>query len=141
LGEFCREAPEMDSDSYSHWRKRMKFAIRCDNMEEFSIPSFVTKYNAKPILVTATGTLIRGDGYIEQEISGYKFKQLAKVGLKSIMAGGFEDMTIQFAWLIESQTDDEMPEVLIGAATLNKPSLVDLPTYDSKNFIQINERL
>ena len=41
------------------WMGRFKVTIRCENIEEFGLPSFITAYNAKPILIRNTGILYR----------------------------------------------------------------------------------
>jgi hypothetical protein len=41
------------------WRARFKVTMRCQNIDEFGLPSFITSYNAKPVLIRNTGTLVR----------------------------------------------------------------------------------
>lgn len=38
---------------------RFKVVVACNNIDEFGLPSFITSYNAKPVLIRNTGTLIR----------------------------------------------------------------------------------
>jgi hypothetical protein len=38
---------------------RFKVVVSCSNIDQFGFPSFITSYNAKPVLIRNTGTLIR----------------------------------------------------------------------------------
>jgi hypothetical protein len=59
FSDYCAEAPENISSSSSRWKARFKLAIRVQNIEEFGLPSFISSYNAKPVLIRHTGSLIR----------------------------------------------------------------------------------
>jgi hypothetical protein len=41
------------------WIGRFKIILRCEEMERFGLPSFITSYNSKPVLIRSTGTLMR----------------------------------------------------------------------------------
>ena len=60
--EFCSQAPEANihsSSSSSPWKSRFKLAMRCQNIEQFGLPSFISAYNGQPVLIRNTGVLIR----------------------------------------------------------------------------------
>jgi hypothetical protein len=57
--DYVKESPECENASSNPWRGRFKITIRCDNIEEFGLPSFITSYNAKPVLIRNTGTMYR----------------------------------------------------------------------------------
>jgi hypothetical protein len=43
----------------SKWLGRFKIILRCEDIESFGLPSFITAYNSKPVLIKSTGTLVR----------------------------------------------------------------------------------
>eukprot|EP00595_Chromulina_sp_UTEXLB2642_P000839 CAMPEP_0196765826 /NCGR_PEP_ID=MMETSP1095-20130614/13828_1 /TAXON_ID=96789 ORGANISM="Chromulina nebulosa, Strain UTEXLB2642" /NCGR_SAMPLE_ID=MMETSP1095 /ASSEMBLY_ACC=CAM_ASM_000446 /LENGTH=230 /DNA_ID=CAMNT_0042124799 /DNA_START=137 /DNA_END=826 /DNA_ORIENTATION=- len=120
FASYCQSAPE-NSES-KQWKGRFKTITRCDNIDEFGLPSFITSYNGKPVLIRNTGTLIRGDNnkYIEMDINIHKFSTVPKKGLQMLISQ-FERMDITMGFCIESQCDDEMPETLIGCGTMRRP--------------------
>lgn len=122
FSKYCTEAPDVDSDPNSPWRGRFKITVRCDNIDEFGLPSFITSYNAKPVLIRKNGNLIRGDGYIEMDINVHKFGSIPKQALQALL-NRFDKMYINIGFCIESREETEMPEVLFGCASLNKPSI------------------
>jgi hypothetical protein len=126
------KAPELDNDSRSEHKGKFKVCVRCENIEEFGIPTFISQWNAKPALIKQTGTLIRGSNYIEMDINGHRFNSMAKGALLSLMPS-FDRMVISTAFCIESRKDDEMPETVFGCSTWNKPDLIQTPTLDSTN--------
>jgi len=38
------------------------------NMEALDLPSFIQSYNGKPVLITKSGSLMKGEGYMEMDI-------------------------------------------------------------------------
>jgi hypothetical protein len=60
FANYCSFAPEANIHAHgSPWKSRFKVTMRCNNIEEFGLPSFITSYNAKPVLIRNTGNLIR----------------------------------------------------------------------------------
>ena len=123
FADYCSKAPEMADDSTNPFRGRFKITLRCDNIDEFGLPSFITSYNSKPVLIRNTGTLVRGEKYIEMDINVHKFGSVPKKALQMLISR-FDKMYINVGFCIESREDSEMPEVLFGVAALNKPSVV-----------------
>ena len=123
FAEYCKKAPELDNDSKSEFRGKFKVCVRCENIEEFGLPTFISQWNAKPALIKQTGTLTRGPNYIEMDINGHRFNSIAKGALLSLMPS-FDRMVISAGFCIESRKDDEMPETIFGLATWNKPDLI-----------------
>jgi hypothetical protein len=121
FADYCKEAPAKLTDSYSPWYGRFKICIRCDNIDEFGLPSFITSYNAKPVLIRNTGSLHRGTDYMEMDINVHKFGTVPKKAL-SIMLNNFEHMRLCTGFCIESRQDAEMPETLLGCAGIIKPN-------------------
>ena len=55
------------------------------------------------------------------DINVHHFNALSKQGLQ-VMFNRFEDMIISFGFCVESRLNEEMPETLFGAVTLNCPN-------------------
>ncbi len=45
--------------SRNEWIGRFKIMARIENIDDFGLPSFITAYNAKPVLIRNTGHLLR----------------------------------------------------------------------------------
>lgn len=129
FAEYCMKAPELDNDSRSEFKGKFKVCVRCENIEEFGLPTFIKQWNSKPALIKQTGSLIRGPNYIEMDINGHRFNSIAKGALLSLMPS-FDRMIISAGFCIESRKDDEMPETLFGLATWNKPDLIQTTILD-----------
>ena len=88
------------------------------------IPSAISSYNAKPILIRRTGTIYRGvnDGirYMEMNIHVHKFATLAKQSIHYISSRAGQ-MYMQIGFVIEGQQDNELPETLFACVAVNKP--------------------
>jgi hypothetical protein len=85
--KYCQNAPEANiHSSSSPWKARFKATMRCQNINEFGLPSFITSYNAKPVLIRNTGTLIRGANYIEMDINVHRFGSVPK---QALQVGGY----------------------------------------------------
>jgi len=129
FADYCMNAPELINDNRSEYKGKFKICVRCENIEEFGLPSFISQWNSKPALIKQTGSLIRGSNYIEMDINGHKFNSIAKGALLSLMPS-FDRMVISASFCIESRKDDEMPETIFGLATWNKPDLIQTPYLD-----------
>jgi hypothetical protein len=80
FSEYCRLGPTSDTV-----RGRFKAIAYVDNMADFDFPSFIVSYNAKPALITKTGTLVRGENYLEMDINVHKFNALSRKGLAILL--------------------------------------------------------
>ena len=54
---YCREA-NLSAPS-NPWIGRFKVILTCLNIDDFGLPSFITSYNAKPVLIRNTAALYR----------------------------------------------------------------------------------
>jgi len=130
FAKYCREAPELDANPRSPWKGRFKAMFRTENMDEFGLPSFITAYNAKPVLINKTGTLHRGTGFIEMDINLHRFATVAKKGLQ-VLIPYFEKMRVTAGFTIESVEDSEMPECLFGCGTCVRVNYRTAPDFVS----------
>ena len=123
---------------------RFKVIVLCSNLEEFGLPSFITMYNGKPVLIRSTGTGYRTENYIEMDINVHKFGSLCRKALE-ILINNFDkvryillikglnistqcinfsfckQMVIDVGYCLEGRDDDELPEMLLGSASIIKP--------------------
>lgn len=126
--DYCRHAPELDGNKDSPWKGRFKAMYRSENIDQFGLPSFITSYNSKPVLINRTGLLSRGPGYIEMDINLHSFSAMAKKGLQ-VLIPYFSKMVVTAGFAIESHTDEEMPECLFGVATVIRANYKSAPDF------------
>ncbi|EWM28001.1 protein of unknown function DUF1336 [Nannochloropsis gaditana] len=121
LQEYFRRAPH-DPDV----RGRLKVIASCANMDALHLPSFISNYNGKPVLITKSGRLHQGISssngedllYIEMDICVHRFAYVARKGFRYLQKR-FSKMILDIAFLVEGREEDELPEQILGAARLN----------------------
>lgn len=115
FAQYCEKAP-IDP----LWRGRFKVICNCLNLEELGMPSAITTYNAKPVLIRRTGSLVRGSNYLEMDIHVHKFNNVAKQCIHTVSTRcGL--MYMQIGFVIEGRDDKELPETIFGCVGVNKP--------------------
>ncbi len=122
--DYCANAPiacAPDVTANSPWKNKFKVSTRCENIDNFGLPSFITSYNAKPVIIRNTGTVVKGENYIEMDINIHKFSSVPKKALE-VLFHKFGEMFVSIGLCIESEENNEMPETLFGVMTLNKIS-------------------
>lgn len=96
----------------------------CTNLDELGIPSAISSYNAKPILIRRTGSIFKGvnDGvkYMEMNLHVHKFATLAKQSIHYI-SSKCGQMYMQIGFVIEGREDNELPETMFACVAVNKP--------------------
>eukprot|EP01032_Pedospumella_encystans_P015765 gene15765-18016_t len=119
FAEWCEKCTEDPA-----WRGRFKVINSCTNLDEMGIPSAISSYNAKPILIRRTGSIFRGvnDGvkYMEMNIHVHKFATLAKQSIHYI-SSRCGQMFMQIGFVIEGREDTELPETMFACVAVNKP--------------------
>jgi hypothetical protein len=115
FAEYCEKAPTTPA-----WSGRFKVICYCSNLDEMGVPSGISAYNAKPVLIRRTGSLFRGPGYIEKNVHVHKFANLAKQSIH-FLSSRCGQMAMQVGFVVEGREDSELPEVLFGCVALNKP--------------------
>jgi len=119
FAEWCEKCTEDPL-----WRGRFKVINSCTNLDELGIPSAISAYNAKPIMIRRTGSISRGtnDGikYMEMDIHVHKFATLAKQSIHYI-SSRCGQMFMQIGFVIEGVSDPELPETLFACVAVNKP--------------------
>jgi hypothetical protein len=119
--EWCRRAPTDDA-----FFARFKLIVTCQNLKEIGIPSWIGKYNGKPVLIKRPGTT--GFLYphpelstVEFDISFHPFPYLAKQAICYLKENFFKKVLVTFGFCIEGRSDDELPECVIGTMQLCYP--------------------
>merc|ERR1719240_4042 len=96
----------------------MKFIGRVENLTEVGVPSMFAGYNGKPAIITKSGYLISGPGYLEMDVDIRQFNILARRALYQVW-----DCTstakLNLAAVIQGDHVTELPERVLGCATLN----------------------
>lgn len=115
FAEWCRLAP-----TDAAMRGRFKVINQCSNMEQLGFSSVLVSYNGKPVLIRRTGSLFRGENYLEFNVHVHKFDTFAKQGIYQIssLCG---NMAMQVGFVIEGRDDSELPETLFAAVAVNRP--------------------
>jgi hypothetical protein len=115
FAEYCEKAVTTPA-----WSARFKVVCFCSNLDELGVPGGISAYNAKPVLIRRTGSLHRGDGYIEMNVHVHKFANLAKQSIH-LLSSRCGQMAMQIGFVIEGREERELPEVLFGCVAINKP--------------------
>jgi WD40 repeat protein len=126
FAKWCEKAP-----SDPAWKARFKVIASCLNMSEMGMPSIVTSYNAKPVLIRKTSSVFKTTEYIETCIHVFKFANLAKQSIHMVTSR-CHSMYMECGFTIEGVDDKELPEVLIGCAAINRPQEKDLRSLFDK---------
>ena len=94
-----------------------------DNMEEIGFPDIVSGYNGKPVLVTKSAKLSFYPSQDQCEIFEieYDVRQWSILARKTLhsLREKFKDAKCQLGMVIEGQTDEELPEQLLGCFRIN----------------------
>lgn len=106
---------------------RLKVMGLVHNWTELSLPSWLSSYNAKPVLINKSGETRRHPkgSYVEQTINIHLFNFMAKKGLYQLRPK-VSKMRFAFGGTIEARDDEEMPErALFSIAGYNLPIFDD----------------
>lgn len=119
--QWCCRAP-----SDPAYQARFKL-IPQSNLVELGCPSYIAKYNGKPVLIKrdqVTGFLTDYPelNAMEFGISLHPFPFLFKQAMSYMRDNYFEKLVATFGFAIEGRCDDELPEVPIGVTQVCYPS-------------------
>jgi len=119
--EWCRRAPNDKA-----FLTRFKMIPLVNNAKEIGLPSWIGKYNGKPLLIKRpgqTGFLLPHPelSCIEFDISLHVFPYLAKQGICYLKDTLFSKLIATVGFVIEGRHDDELPEVVIGLGQICFP--------------------
>ena len=116
---YCREAPNDPT-----FQARFKLTPSA-NLEELGCPSYISKYNGKPVLIKRNQVTGFFNDYpslnvMEFDISLHPFPYLFKQAM-SYIKDYFDKTVASFGFVIEGRNDDELPEMVIGALKVCYP--------------------
>lgn len=129
---WCREAP-----SDPEMQKRLKFIPKGENLRELGVPSWICKYNGKPMLIKRPGVTGFLYSYPEQNameigISLHPFPYMFKQAMTYLRDNYFPKMLMTFSFVIEGRNEEELPEVLLGNPIL-------LPYVDTESVLHADD--
>jgi Protein of unknown function (DUF1336). len=112
--KWCRTSatdPEM--------QKRLKFIPRGENLNELGVPSWICRYNGKPMLIKRPGETSfifshPDDRTLEIDVNLHPLPFMFKQAMAYLKEHYFSRMLMTFGFVIEGREDDELPEVLLG---------------------------
>lgn len=80
----------------------------------------IESYNGKPILIRKTGTIFRGENYLEKDIHVHKFANMAKQSI-FVLSSRCSKLFMQIGFVIEGRENHELPETLFACVGINLP--------------------
>jgi len=123
--KWCRT-----SESDPEMQKRLKFIPRGENLKELGVPSWICRYNGKPMLIKRPGETSfvfshPDERTLEIDINMHPLPYMFKQAMSYLKDHYFYRMPMTFAFVIEGREYDELPEVLLGDPLhLDKPGSV-----------------
>jgi len=98
-------------------KERLKVLPKLDNMNSLGLPGWLTGYNGKPALVTKSGSIYRGDDYLELGMNTFRFGFLTKKGMNYLLPR-FAEFDFHAAMTVEGRDDSELPEQTLCATRI-----------------------
>jgi hypothetical protein len=119
LEQWCVRAFEDDK-----FRGRFKVMAKVPH----GVPRPLRSYNGKPTLVTGSGKVFRGEGYIEVDCNIANWCYLARVSIYSLWAA-MKEQRGDFGCTIESRENMYMPEKILGCIQFAQIDLDHAPQW------------
>merc|ERR1712130_551204 len=111
-------SPDSGVDKNDDIRTRFKCIAFLENLEEVGLggPSakLVNTFNGKPFIIAKTARWFRGPGYFELDVDVHCFAMAARLALYNLSEQAYS-AKINFGCVVQGNTDDELPEQIIGA--------------------------
>jgi len=104
-------------------KERWKLLAKINNIKQLGLGSYFEKYNGKPALITKSGSIFRGDDYLEVAMNTFRFSYITNQGVQKLMPK-FAEMDFHFAVTVEGRSDDELPEQLLACANVKNLDFV-----------------
>lgn len=93
---------------------RLKLICHCQNHQAIGLPSLLTGYNGKPVLLTNSTKVFRESSYMEASSNVAKFNFMARQGWSSYGIPKLNIADMRIACLIEGRKDSELPERILA---------------------------
>ena len=97
---------------------RFKVIGYVDNLKDLGVPSVVANFNGRPFIVEKTGVVHRRAEYICVDVDVHQFPILARKSLVG-MRGTLPRAVLRCGFVLQGESDDELPERLLGGATVS----------------------
>lgn len=100
-------------------QKRLKFIPRGENINDLGVPSWICRYNGKPMLIKRPGETSfifshPDERVLEIDINLHPLPYMFKQAMAYLSSHYFARMLMTFGFVIEGRSDNELPEVLLG---------------------------
>ncbi|KAL7574646.1 hypothetical protein ACA910_002995 [Epithemia clementina (nom. ined.)] len=150
FNEWCKTAP-----TNPNVQGRFKFISHFANLDELGLPSWISKWSGKPVLIKRAGktgflyqqnettkrsvpspsssspsSCLSINNVMEMEISLHPFPWLTKKALSYLTESFFHKALPVFGFVIEGREEAELPEVLIGLCQLCYPDSKTAMTWE-----------
>jgi hypothetical protein len=127
LKVLCRYVAQCDEPN-SKVKSDFKVIAIVTNPKEVGMKSLIGKYNGKPVLIKKTGTIYKGENYIEMDVNVHAFAMLTRKSLKETH-GSLSKMKVCLGFVIQGTADDELPEQVFGCVQLNCVDFTKAPPF------------
>ena len=113
-----------DSGPNGSMRERLKIIVQVSNVEEMELGKvergLCRQYNGLPFLYrTYNSQYHRGVGWFQADFDGHRSGYAARLGRHSLL-GWSEKIVANCGFLVEGETDDELPERMLGCANVHR---------------------
>lgn len=124
---FVKQAPEgvLPAEGDTDIKERLKLLPRLENMKDLGLPGWIQGYNGKPALITKSGSIYRGDDYIEIGMNTFRFGKVTRMGVHQLMPR-FKDFDFHAALTLEGRDNDEMPERTLLSCKIKGLNLLEI---------------
>lgn len=85
-------------------------------------------YNGQPILTRPQHRFYKGSNYYEVDVDAHEFNYVARKGLSGVKEH-MKKMIVDFGFVLEGRSDDELPEVVLGCCRLSHLDVVKSPYF------------
>ncbi len=107
------------SGSDPEMQKRLKFIPRGENIKDLGVPSWICRYNGKPMLIKRPGETSfifshPNKRLLEIDVNLHPLPYMFKQAMAYLSDHYFARMMMTFGFVIEGRADEELPEVLLG---------------------------
>lgn len=124
FNEWCRLSPTDPS-----FQSRFKVIPHVANMDQLGVPSWISRWNGKPVLIKRagkTGFLYhQQENCLEMEVSFHPFPWAAKQAIDYLRKEIFHKVLLTLGFVIEARGEEELPECVIGCTQLLYPKAED----------------
>ena len=130
LDEWCKRSP-----TDAGFQSRFKLIPHGFNLEELGVPSYLCKYNDKPLLIkrqNITGFYRQSHNMILHsfDITFYPFPYIAKQAISYMYSSYKDKLDLGFAFVLEGRNASELPEVILGSVRLKEQDFSKLEKYE-----------